>query len=102
MARTNQTARKSTGGKAPRQKLATKAASKAAPTQGVKKPRRKPRSKDIKKNLKPSLKVGQHVYSAWWEDEDRATAATWHPGVVMERKEKVGSQYGPIRSYYIR
>jgi len=90
MARTNQTARKSTGGKAPRQKLATKAARKAAPTQ------------DIKKNLKPSLKVGQPVYSAWWEDEDRATNATWHPGVVMERKEKVGSQYGPIRFYDVR
>ena len=41
MARTKQTARKSTGGKAPRKQLATKAARKAAPaTGGVKKPRR--------------------------------------------------------------
>ena len=41
MARTKQTARKSTGGKAPRKKLATKAARKSAPTSGgVKKPHR--------------------------------------------------------------
>uniref|UniRef100_A0A8C4VL99 Histone H3 n=1 Tax=Gopherus evgoodei TaxID=1825980 RepID=A0A8C4VL99_9SAUR len=39
MARTKQTARKSTGGKAPRKQLATKAARKSAPaTEGVKKP----------------------------------------------------------------
>lgn len=43
MARTKQTARKSTGGKAPRKQLATKAARKSLPsTNGVKKPR-KPR-----------------------------------------------------------
>jgi len=41
MARTKQTARKSTGGKAPRKQLATKAARKTAPaTGGVKKPHR--------------------------------------------------------------
>jgi histone H3 len=41
MARTKQTARKSTGGKAPRKTLATKAARKSAPaTGGVKKPHR--------------------------------------------------------------
>ncbi|CAB9515935.1 Histone H3 [Seminavis robusta] len=41
MARTKQTARKSTGGKAPRRQLATKAARAAAPRQGgVKKPHR--------------------------------------------------------------
>lgn len=41
MARTKQTARKSTGGKAPRKELATKAARKSAPaTGGVKKPHR--------------------------------------------------------------
>ena len=34
MARTKQTARKSTGGKAPRKQLATKAACKRAPTTG--------------------------------------------------------------------
>ncbi|XP_060757034.1 histone H3.3 type 1-like [Neoarius graeffei] len=39
MARTKQTARKSTGGKAPRKQLTTKAARKSAPTTGgVKKP----------------------------------------------------------------
>ena len=41
MARTKQTARKSTGGKAPRKQMATKAARKSAPaTGGVKKPHR--------------------------------------------------------------
>merc|ERR1712130_959480 len=41
MARTKQTARKSTGGKAPRKQLATKAARKSAPsTGGVEKPHR--------------------------------------------------------------
>ena len=42
MARTKQTARKSTGGKAPRQQLASKAARKSAPSKisGVKKPYR--------------------------------------------------------------
>ena len=41
MARTKQTARKSTGGKAPRKALATKAARKSAPlTGGIKKPHR--------------------------------------------------------------
>ena len=41
MARTKQTARKSTGGKAPRKTLATKAARKSAPSSGgVKKPHR--------------------------------------------------------------
>eukprot|EP00960_Hanusia_phi_P075106 768373-Hanusia_phi.AAC.23 len=41
MARTKQTARKSTGGKAPRKALATKAARKSAPmTGGVKRPHR--------------------------------------------------------------
>lgn len=41
MARTKQTARKSTGGKAPRKQIATKAARKSAPaTAGVKKPHR--------------------------------------------------------------
>jgi histone H3 len=40
MARTKITARKSTGGKAPRKQLATKAARKSAPSTGVKKPHR--------------------------------------------------------------
>jgi histone H3 len=41
MARTKQTARKSTGGKAPRKQLASKAAKKSAPaTGGLKKPHR--------------------------------------------------------------
>ena len=40
MARTKQTARKSTGGKAPRKQLASKAARKATPAEGQKKARR--------------------------------------------------------------
>lgn len=40
MARTKQTARKATGGKAPRKQLMTKAARKSAPLGGVKKPHR--------------------------------------------------------------
>ena len=40
MARTKQTARKSTGGKAPRKQLATKAARRSGVTGGVKKPHR--------------------------------------------------------------
>ena len=47
MARTKQTARKSTGGKAPRKQLATRAARKSAPaTGGVKKPKRISNTKD--------------------------------------------------------
>ncbi|PKU60180.1 Histone H3.2 [Dendrobium catenatum] len=57
MARTKQTARKSTGGKAPRKQLTTKAARKFAPaTGGVKKPHRfRPRIvtlREIRKYLK--------------------------------------------------
>ena len=40
MARTKQTARKSTGGKAPGKQLASKVARKSAPSSGVKKPHR--------------------------------------------------------------
>nr|CAH7726131.1 unnamed protein product [Callosobruchus chinensis]CAI5858637.1 unnamed protein product [Callosobruchus analis]CAH7731505.1 unnamed protein product [Callosobruchus chinensis]CAH7731823.1 unnamed protein product [Callosobruchus chinensis]CAH7732887.1 unnamed protein product [Callosobruchus chinensis] len=52
MARTKQTARKSTGGKAPRKQLATKAARKSAPaTGGVKKPHRyRPATKAARKS----------------------------------------------------
>ena len=40
MARTKQTARKTTGGKAPRKQLATKAARKTSPVGGIKRPHR--------------------------------------------------------------
>ncbi|KAL3690035.1 hypothetical protein R1sor_018821 [Riccia sorocarpa] len=53
MARTKQTARKSTGGKAPRKQLATKAARKSAPaTGGVKKPHRFRPGTDFKTDLR--------------------------------------------------
>merc|ERR1712060_877402 len=59
MARTKQTARKSTGGKAPRKQLATKAARKSAPaTGGVKRPHRyRPGTvalREIRRNQKPT------------------------------------------------
>mmetsp|Transcript_22801 Transcript_22801/g.49301 ORF Transcript_22801/g.49301 Transcript_22801/m.49301 type:complete len:161 (-) Transcript_22801:1616-2098(-) len=60
------------------------------------------RKKYLKRNLKPLLKVGAEVYAAWWEDNDRTTAATWHPGVISSRREsKFGGPYGPIRFYDI-
>ncbi|KAI6219436.1 hypothetical protein M3Y95_01111000 [Aphelenchoides besseyi] len=53
MARTKQTARKSTGGKAPRKQLATKAARKSAPaTGGVKKPHRTVALREIRRYQK--------------------------------------------------
>lgn len=56
MARTKQTARKSTGGKAPRKQLATKAARKSAPaTGGVKKPQRLVR--EIAQDFKTDLRL---------------------------------------------
>ena len=58
MARTKQTARKSTGGKAPRKQLATKAARKSAPaTGGVKKPHRY--------FAWPDLAWLGYIYSGW-------------------------------------
>lgn len=59
MARTKQTARKSTGGRAPRKKLATKAARKSAPaTGGIKKPQRarKPTGSEIELRTDRGLK----------------------------------------------
>ncbi len=64
MARTKQTARKSTGGKAPRKQLATKAARKSAPaTGGVKKPHRYRPGKPLNPVL---LKKFCHCY--WIKD----------------------------------
>ena len=54
MARTKPTARKSTGGKAPRKQLATKAARKSAPsTGGVKKPHRSARRRPHRAARRP-------------------------------------------------
>lgn len=59
MARTKQTARKSTGGKAPRKQLATKAARKSAPaTGGVKKPHRyRPGTVALRESKSNNLRV---------------------------------------------
>ena len=65
MARTKQTARKSTGGKAPRKQLATKAARKSAPaTGGVKKPHRY----NVRSHLRArhqALSVQMYFSSLW-------------------------------------
>ena len=69
MARTKQTARKSTGGKAPRKQLATKAARKSAPaTGGVKKPHRyRPNFENLKhlSAVKSISLSTQHLVELW-------------------------------------
>ncbi|GFY90835.1 hypothetical protein PTKIN_Ptkin09bG0197000 [Pterospermum kingtungense] len=75
MARTKQTARKSTGGKAPRKQLATKAARKSAPTTGgVKKPHRyRPGTvalrlvREIAQDFKTDLRFQSHAVLALQE-----------------------------------
>ena len=63
MARTKQTARRSTGGKAPRKQLATKAARKVAPTAGgVKKPHRyRPGTVALREILNGELSMCQYI-----------------------------------------
>ena len=78
MARTKQTARKSTGGKAPRKQLATKAARKSAPaTGGVKKPHRyRPGTVALREIRRYQKTVGGHGFfflggvSFRWAGED--------------------------------
>ncbi len=79
MARTKQTARMSTGGKAPRKQLATKAARKSAPaTGGVKKPhryrpgtvclreiRRYQKSTDLLIRKLPFQRVVREIINSW-------------------------------------
>merc|ERR1712230_124717 len=72
MARTKQTARKSTGGKAPRKQLASKAARKSAPsTGGVKKPHRyKPGTvalREIAQDFKSDLRFQSSAIGALQE-----------------------------------
>ena len=60
----------------------------------------KTRKTYLRKNLKPFLMAGDEVYAAWWEDEKRDKAATWHPGVIKSVVEfSYGGEYGPIRKY---
>ncbi|CAM9692204.1 unnamed protein product, partial [Heterosigma akashiwo] len=77
MARTKQTARKSTGGKAPRKQLATKAARKSAPaTGGVKNPHRyRPGTvalREIRRYQKSTeLLIGSSLSRDWSERSPR-------------------------------
>ncbi|KAK2093844.1 hypothetical protein P7K49_027582 [Saguinus oedipus] len=65
MARTKQTARKSTGGKAPRKQLATKATRKSAPsTGGVKKPHRYRPGTRLVREIAQDFKTDLHFQSA--------------------------------------
>ncbi len=59
------------------------------------------RKKYLTRNLKPLLRVGDRVYAAWLENpRRRATAVSWHPGVVKDyRDHEYGGRYGPIRLY---
>ncbi|GFY54440.1 hypothetical protein TNIN_236791 [Trichonephila inaurata madagascariensis] len=65
MARTKQTARKSTGGKAPRKQLATKAARKSAPaTGGVKKPHQAIQARNSRERNCPALPANSSTSGA--------------------------------------
>ncbi|KAK5421313.1 hypothetical protein LTR90_002802 [Exophiala xenobiotica] len=80
MARTKQTARKSTGGKAPRKQLASKAARKSAPsTGGVKKPHRyKPAIRRL------ARRGGVKRISAMIYEETRGVLKTFLEGVIRD------------------
>ena len=84
MARTKQTARKSTGGKAPRKQLATKAARKSAPTVGgVKKPHRyRPGTvalREIRKYQKSTeLLIRKAPFQRLVREITRGFMADWH------------------------
>lgn len=85
MARTKQTARKSTGGKAPRKQLATKAARKSAPsTGGVKKPHR---------YRYESKKKKEHSASAKRSLNDCRRALPKSYLILLQRQEKL---YKPV------
>ena len=73
MARTKQTARKSTSGKAPRKQLATKAARKSAPATG-----------GVKKPVTETEGDGTGVVAPRPAGVDMATAATPGTGVASE------------------
>ncbi|KAE8704065.1 histone H3.2 [Hibiscus syriacus] len=83
MARTKQTARKSTGGKVPRKQLATKAARKSASaTGGVKKPNRfRPGTVALREILKRRPK------HTWWALEDTNLCAIHAKRVTIMPKD---------------
>ena len=82
MARTKQTARKSTGGKAPRKQLATKAARKSPSTGRVKKPHRyRPGTvalREIRHYQKSTeLLIRKMPFQSWWGRSPRISKPTW-------------------------
>nr|BAE79475.1 histone 3 [Conocephalum conicum] len=104
MARTKQTVRKSTGGKAPRKQLASKAARKSAPvTGGVKKPHRyKPGTvalrevREIAQDFKSDLRFQSSAIGALQESvesylvslfEDTNLCATHAKRVTIQSKD---------------
>ena len=71
MARTKQTARKSTGGKAPRKQLATKAARKSAPaTGGVKKPHWRRNAAEAKRRFEKHVQKWNDGNAPRWFHQD--------------------------------
>lgn len=62
-----------------------------------------PRKKYLEHGLKPNLQVGDEVYAAWWENNDRSTSASWFPGVIRGcREAEFGGPHGPIRLFDIK
>jgi histone H3 len=103
MARTKQTARQSTGGKAPRKQLATKAARKSAPAAGgVKKPhryrpgtvalreiRRYQRSHDLLIRKLPFQRIVREIAQDFRDEANRALNFRWQGSAVLALQEAV-------------
>src|SRR5947209_390354 len=105
MARTKQTARKSTGGNAPRQQLATTAARKAAPgTGGVPKPTKRARTEEEEvyegKGEGAAIDVGpSELEIALREDLDRERLETATLGqIVINLRTRVREQADEVKS----
>ena len=99
MAKTKQTARKSTGGKAPRNQLATKAARMAAPKTGGLfhgATQIKPKPPDKIQNL-PSLKMSEKQYETDCDDDSTVEPAEEGPKIDLEElaREKRGFYHHP-------
>ena len=97
MARTKQTARKSTGGKAPRKQLATKAARKSAPASGgVKKPHRyRPGTVALREIRKYQKRCEQSAREQGEEEEEQEEGGGWGwRGGRREARRELEGQVG--------